>query len=128
MLLSETFFPILKSRNKKVMKNTTTGYQTKESHHQPKEMAELKKIGHYITLLDISMKELKKIYWYEKELIIFIPILLSNASTFELVDSLTVLLNYTKEHVVLLEANFPTINKLNNPKIPYKTLPYKNIV
>ncbi|WP_293875680.1 hypothetical protein [Flavobacterium sp.] len=58
-----------------------------------------------------AINELKRIYWYEKELLIVIPMLLKSATTFELVDSLTLLHQYTREHIKVLEKKFPKISK-----------------
>lgn len=63
-------------------------------------------------LCKAAINELKRIYWYEKELLIVIPMLLKSATTFELVDSLTLLSQYTKEHIKSLEKKFPKINKI----------------
>lgn len=62
---------------------------------------------------DMVMSELKKIYWHEKQLLVAIPLLLKSATTFELVESLTILGQYTREHVKQLETNFPTISKVD---------------
>ena len=61
---------------------------------------------------EMAMSELKKIYWHEKELLIALPFLLKTACTFELVESLTMLGQYTKEHIKELETNFPSIGKV----------------
>ena len=63
------------------------------------------------TECDETMVELKKIYWYERQLLIAIPMLLKTAKSKELVDSLTVLTNYTKEHINSLENKFPFITR-----------------
>jgi hypothetical protein len=60
----------------------------------------------------MAMSELKKIYWHERELLIAIPLLLRTACTFELVESLTMLSQYTRNHVEQLENNFPSIAKV----------------
>ena len=60
-----------------------------------------------------SMTELKKVYWFEKQLLIAIPMLLRSATTFELVDSLTMLVQYTRDHVKRLEKKFPKIGLLD---------------
>lgn len=93
------------------MKNTVTNYLTKVSNNQIKSIVDRKKYIVIETLCDTAMQELKKIYWYEKELLIAIPMLIKNATTFELVESLTLLNIYTREHVKLLEKQFPLINK-----------------
>lgn len=61
---------------------------------------------------ELAMSELKKIYWHEKELLIAIPILLSTANSHEMVESLIILGQYTKEHIEQLETNFPFISKV----------------
>jgi ferritin-like metal-binding protein YciE len=62
------------------------------------------------------MNELKKIYWHEKQLLIAIPMLISYATTFELVESLTVLSKYTHAHIKLLEEQFPEIDRETLPE------------
>ncbi|WP_264521848.1 hypothetical protein [Flavobacterium sp. N1994] len=93
------------------MKNRAANYQTKVSYYQFKEMVDRKKMNNSELVNEKAMIELKKIYWYEKQLLIAIPLLISSASTFELVETLTVLNKYTREHVKDLEANFPSICK-----------------
>jgi hypothetical protein len=110
------------------MKNRVTSYLTKVSHNQIKGIAERKKLGNERTVLDRSMTELKKIYWYEKELLIVIPMLVSNACSIELVNSLNVLLKYSHERVQRLEEIFPNINKLETSQRPYDNVPYKSII
>ncbi len=56
------------------------------------------------------MQELNNIYWYEKELLIAIPMLITNATTSELKESLTLLITSTSEHLKLLEKKFPQNN------------------
>lgn len=56
--------------------------------------------------------EIKNIYWYEKQLMIAIPLLISSANTLELVESLTILSKYTKAHMKKLEKQFPEIDKI----------------
>jgi ferritin-like metal-binding protein YciE len=62
------------------------------------------------------MNELKKIYWHEKELLIAIPMLISNATTFELVEMLTVQIIYLRKHLKELERKFPFINQMETQK------------
>jgi len=59
-----------------------------------------------------AMTELKKIYWHEKQLLIAIPMLLQCATTFELVESLTMLAEHTREHIKKLETQFPEITEM----------------
>ncbi|UPT71208.1 MAG: DUF892 family protein [Flavobacterium sp. JAD_PAG50586_2] len=58
------------------------------------------------------IKEIRNIYWYEKQLIIAIPLLISSANTLELVESLTVLLKCTKAHIKKLEKKYPGIGQI----------------
>jgi ferritin-like metal-binding protein YciE len=111
-----------------MMKNTVTNYLTKVSNNQIKSIVERKQFIITEALCENAINELKKVYWHEKELLIAIPMLLSNARTFELVDSLTTLSNYTKEHINLLEKQFPEINLIIPKKRTYDTVTYKNIV
>ena len=101
------------------MRNTVTNYLAKVSKNQIKSIVDRKKFIVTETLCDTAMQELKKIYWYEKELLIAIPMLIQNATTFELVESLTLLNIYTREHVKLLEKQFPLINKESVDKKTY---------
>jgi ferritin-like metal-binding protein YciE len=75
-----------------------------------------------------AMAELKKIYWHEKETLIAIPILLSCATTFELVESLILLMRHTREHIKALEEKFPNIGQPSHVKKTYKSLSYKDLV
>lgn len=59
-----------------------------------------------------SITEIRNVYWYEKQLIIAIPLLISSANTLELAESLTVLLKYTKAHIKKLEKNYPGIGQI----------------
>lgn len=113
---------------KTMMKNRVTNYLTKASSNQVKSIAEMKKHVATEILCDEAIIELKKIYWHEKELLIIVPILMRSATTFELVESLSVLSDYTKEHVKLLESKFPEINKMPIAKKTYNAVTYKNIV
>ncbi|UPT71209.1 MAG: hypothetical protein M0D53_02030 [Flavobacterium sp. JAD_PAG50586_2] len=67
---------------------------------------------HMAISCETAVNELKKIYWYEKQLLIAIPMLLSGATTLELVESLTVLSNHTTAHIKLLESEFPGISRI----------------
>lgn len=113
---------------KTMMKNRATNYLTKASQNQVQSIAEKKKHVATETLCEEAMIELKKIYWHEKELLIVVPILMKSATTFELVESLTVLSDYTKEHIKLLESKFPEINRLPMAKKTYNPVTYKNIM
>jgi hypothetical protein len=104
------------------MKNRAHNYLTKLSYNQIKETTvDRKKLVNTEVICEKAMNELKKIYWYEKELLIAIPMLLRSATTFELVESLTALSKYTREHLKVLETNFPSISETtiiktyNNP-------------
>lgn len=110
------------------MKNTVTKYLKKVSNNQIKSNVDTKKHIIAENLCETAMQELKKIYWYEKQLLIVIPILYRNASTFELVESLSLLNDYTKEHVKLLEKQFPQINQLPISKKTYIPLSFKDII
>ncbi|WP_136152410.1 ferritin family protein [Flavobacterium sangjuense] len=110
------------------MKNRASNFLTRTSHDQVKSMADKKK--HFATkaLCEEAMNELKKIYWHEKQLLVVVPILMRSATTFELVESLTLLSDYTGEHINLLESKFPEINKIPKIKKAYKAVTYENIV
>ncbi|MCF6129621.1 hypothetical protein L1S35_08050 [Flavobacterium sp. AS60] len=110
------------------MKNRVNNYHTKASLNQTKRMVDNTKHPISETLHNEAMNELKKIYWYEKELLIVVPILMRSATTFELVESLTLLSNYAKEHVELLENKFPEIAHIQVPEKKYNAVTNKNIV
>ena len=93
------------------MKNRAPNYLTKVSFNQIKGNIDRKKLITNEVVCERALNELKKIYWHEKQLLIVIPILLRSATTFELVESLTVLSQYTREHVKRLETNFPYLNE-----------------
>ena len=61
---------------------------------------------------DLSMQELKKIYWAEKELVIVIPMLIKSTINRELVENLKLHLNYTQERIKRLEKIFPLISEI----------------
>lgn len=103
------------------MRNTVTNYLTKVSNNQIKSIVDRKKQIVTETLCDNALQELRKIYWHEKELMIIIPILMRSATTFELVESLTILSDYTNEHIKLLENKFPNINQIAIVKKTYNT-------
>ena len=111
-----------------MMKNKAYNYLTKTSHNHVHISVERKKIADSDAKCEAAMKELKRIYWYEKELLIVIPILLRSAVTFELVDSLTLLTKYTREHIRSLEQQFPDIGKTAPEKRTYKPVSYSDIV
>ena len=92
------------------MKNRPHNYLAKLSYHQIKDRVD-QKIDNSELVCEKAMNELKKIYWYEKELLIAIPFLMRGATTFELVESLTILVKYTRGHVKELETNFPSISE-----------------
>jgi ferritin-like metal-binding protein YciE len=98
------------------MKNRVSNYITKVSNNQIKSVTDRKNFAENVALCEQSMEELKKIYWHEKELIIAIPMLISNATTFELVEMLTVHMIYLRKHIKELERKFPFINELNTEK------------
>lgn len=66
---------------------------------------------HIAVSCETAINELKKIYWYEKQLLIAIPMLLSTAKNPELIESLTALSKHTKAHIESLELEFPGISK-----------------
>ncbi len=98
------------------MKNKATNYLIRGSNIQIKSIVDRKKNGITDASSEKAMTELKKIYWYEKQLLIAIPILMSSATTFELVESLTLLSDHTREHIKVLESKFPEINKITMAK------------
>lgn len=66
---------------------------------------------HITVSCETAINELKKIYWYEKQLLIAIPMLLQDASNIELIESLTALSKHTKTHIRSLEIDFPGISR-----------------
>lgn len=91
------------------MKNRPSTYITKVNNRRS--------FAQNASLYEKSMAELKEIYWFEKELLIAIPILMRSANTFELVEILTVQSKYLKEHLLKLERKFPNIHKITLPQI-----------
>jgi ferritin-like metal-binding protein YciE len=98
----------------KEMNSKVSNYLVKISNNQIREANDKKEFYAVKKLRDLSMQELKKIYWAEKELAIVIPMLIRNATTFELVETLTVHLNYTKERIKRLEEIFPMISEIKS--------------
>ena len=95
-----------------MMKNKTATYLTKIQNQQS--TVEKKRLFDSVRKCEMAMDELKKIYWHEKQLLIVIPLLMRGATTFELVESLTVLSKYTTNHIKTLETNFPSIAEAMN--------------
>jgi ferritin-like metal-binding protein YciE len=102
-------------------------YPTKTSHNQILTIVKSKQIADSNAKCQAAMAELKRIYWNEKQLMIAIPMLISCATTFELVDSLTLLMEHTRKHVKALEDQFPEIAQVEIDKT-YKNVSYKDIV
>ena len=100
-----------------IMKNRVPNYITKVNDNQINEVADRKSFNLSLDLCEKSMAELKKIYWFEKELLIAIPILISNATSLELVQMLAVHDKYLREHIKQLEENFPFIDTMPLPKV-----------
>ncbi len=98
------------------MRNRVTNYLTKVSNNQIKAIVDRQKFIENEQLCEAAMEELKAVYWHEKELLIVIPMLISNATTFELVETLTVHIKYIREHIKDLEKRFPNIHVLSPPK------------
>ena len=96
------------------MNSKVSNYLVKISNNQIREANDKKEFYAVKKVRDLSMQELKKIYWAEKELAIVIPMLIRNATTFELVETLTVHLNYTKERIKRLEEIFPMISEIKS--------------
>ena len=99
-------------KREKKRKNRAANYLTKGLNYQIKGMVDSKSYNENVVLCEKSMEELRKIYWHEKELLIVIPMLISDATTFELVEMLTVHRIYLRKHVKELEKKFPYISKL----------------
>ncbi len=93
------------------MKNKSVNF-IKYSNNQSKAVVERKKYMVTEALCKNAMQELNNIYWYEKELLIAIPMLIKDATTSELLETLTLLMTCTNEHLKLLEKNFPQNNKV----------------
>lgn len=96
----------------KEMNSKVSGYSVKVSNNQFKEADDKKEFYALKSKSDLSMQELKKIYWAEKELVIVIPMLIRNATTRELVETLKLHLNYTQERINRLEKIFPLISEI----------------
>lgn len=99
----------------KMMRNRATNHYAKGLNNHIKGVIDRKSIVENIRSSEKAMTELKAIYWFEKELLIAIPILMTNASSFELADRLTLYTNYLKEHVKKLEQKFPLIHQIVLP-------------
>ncbi|RKS02752.1 MULTISPECIES: hypothetical protein [unclassified Flavobacterium] len=106
----------METKSERKMKNRATNFLTKGLNYQIKGMVDSNSYNEKVLLCEKSMEELRKIYWHEKELLIVIPMLISNATTFELVEMLTVHRIYLRKHIRELEKNFPFISKLEITK------------
>lgn len=103
-------------------------YPAKLPHNQILTIVERKKIANSNARCEAAMAELKRIYWHEKELMIAIQLFLSCATTFELVDFLTLQMKHTRDHIRLLEDQFPEITQVPFSQRVYKNVSYKDIV
>lgn len=110
------------------MKKKAPNYLTKVSNNQIKTVVERKKHIATEALCKKAMQELNNIYWYEKELLIAIPMLIEDATTSELMESLTLLITCTSEHLKLLEKQFPQNNQVPILKETYNPNSLENVV
>jgi ferritin-like metal-binding protein YciE len=95
------------------MKNSIALKLFKPYSNQSSKSLKLNKFKENWNEKEVLMDELKEVYWYEKELLVAIPMLISNATTFELVEMLTIHIIYTRNHIEKLEKKIPSIIKLN---------------
>lgn len=98
------------------MKNRASNYSNKALPNQINGILDRKKSLSTEMLCEKAMAELQNIYWFEKQLLVTIPILIQSATTFELVETLTLLIQYTRKHVKELETKFPDIDKITESK------------
>ena len=98
------------------------------SHNQILTIVERKKFADCNAKYETAMEELKKIYWRERELLVAIPVLMMSATTFELVETLTLLKTYTRDNIKNLEKQFPGIAALSNQSKQYKSVSANDIV
>lgn len=95
------------------MKNSITLKLSKPYSNQSSKSLKINKFKENWNEKEVLMDELKEVYWHEKELLIAIPMLISNVTTFELVEMLTIHIIYTRNHIEKLEKRIPSIIKLN---------------
>lgn len=95
------------------MKNSIALKLSKPYSNQSSKSLKINKFKENWNEKEVLMDELKEVYWYEKELLVAIPMLISNATTFELVEMLTIHIIYTRNHIEKLEKKIPSIIKLN---------------
>ena len=109
------------------MKTKSYNYPAKILHNPIIKVVEKKKTADRQAKLEAAMNEIKRIYWYEKELMIAIPMLYMSAATFELVESLSMFMKSTGEHIKSLEEQFPEI--VQEPKNKtFKSVTHKDVV
>ena len=101
---------------------------TRPPHNQILTIVERKKFADHNAKYEKAMQELKEIYWREKELLVAIPVLMMSATTFELIETLTLLKKYTNENIKTLEKQFPGIASLSEADKQYKSVSSKDIV
>lgn len=65
-------------------------------------------------LYEKSMMELREIYWYERQTLIALKIIISTAKTTELTELLTIQTKYIRDHIKQLEVKFPSISEIIN--------------
>ncbi|MDI1317156.1 DUF892 family protein [Flavobacterium sp.] len=95
------------------MKNKSVNYNTNVNENQM-ESSTLKSnnsIENEI-LYKKSMIELREIYWYEKQTLIALKMIMSTAKTTELKEILTLQTKYIRDHIKKLEVKFPSINEI----------------
>ena len=59
-----------------------------------------------------SMLELREIYWFERQTLIALKMIMSTAKTTELIELLTVQTKHIRDHIKKLELKFPSISEI----------------
>jgi hypothetical protein len=91
------------NQNKTVNENQMESLSIKSKHLIEKEI-----------LYEKSMMELREIYWYERQTLIALKMIISTAKTTELIELLTIQTKYIGDHIKQLEVKFPSISETTN--------------
>lgn len=91
------------NNNTNIHENQTESVTIKNNHLNQNEI-----------LCEKSMKELKEIYWYERQTLIALKMIMSTAETTELIELLTLQTKCIRDHIKQLEIKFPSISEIIN--------------
>ena len=97
-------------------------YISKANRSQIRNAVNRKQFSDSENLFQVTMVELKKIYWFEKQLLIALKILIDTSTTEDVAELLKLQSQYTEDHINQLELKFPTIHKIFDNDLKDKNL------